>query len=185
MRNLMTCLLLLFSTGAIADDESLWAALRAGGHVALMRHAPAPGIGDPAGFVLGDCSTQRNLSPAGRAQAATTGERLRAQGITRATIHSSRWCRCLDTARLLGLGPVIPTPALDSFFNERDHAAERSAAVRALVRDADTAAGPLILVTHQVNITALSGVYPASGELVVMRIAGDALELAGRIQPLP
>lgn len=185
MKSLMTCLLLLLTTGAIASDEPLWAALRDGGHVALMRHAPAPGIGDPAGFVLGDCSTQRNLSPAGREQAVATGERMRAQRITRATIHSSRWCRCLDTARLLGLGPVIPTPALDSFFNERDQTAERSAAVRALVRDADPAAGPLILVTHQVNITALSGVYPASGELIIMRIAGDELELAGRIQPLP
>ena len=80
---------------------------------------------------------------------------------------------------------MVPTPALDSFFNERDQTAERSAAVRALVRDADPAAGPLILVTHQVNITALSGVYPASGELIIMRIAGDELELAGRIQPLP
>ena len=78
MKSLMTCLLLLLTTGAIASDEPLWAALRDGGHVALMRHAPAPGIGDPAGFVLGDCSTQRNLSPAGREQAVATGERMRA-----------------------------------------------------------------------------------------------------------
>ena len=183
MKVFFSCLLCLFTANAVASDEALWSALREGGHLALMRHAPAPGFSDPEGFVLEDCKTQRNLSAAGREQAKATGERFRANGIANATVRSSRWCRCLDTARLLGIGTVIPTPALDSFFENRGEEASRSAAVRELIRNADPSAGPLVLVTHQVNITALTGVYPASGELIIMRVAGDTLELAGRISP--
>lgn len=183
MKTMLACLLSLFATCAVATDDALWSALRGGGHIALMRHALAPGISDPDGFVLNDCSTQRNLSAAGRAQAQATGELFRMNGISHATVRSSRWCRCLDTARLLALGPVIPTPALDSFFENRGEEAIRSAAVRELIRNADLSGNPLVLVTHQVNITALTGVYPASGELIILRVVGDTLELAGRISP--
>ena len=100
------CLLLPLSAAAQpqTDEAGLWAALRDGGHVALIRHALAPGTGDPAGFRVDDCATQRNLSPAGRAQARAIGERFRANGIDTAALFSSQWCRCLDTARELALG---------------------------------------------------------------------------------
>ena len=106
MRPLLTCLALLLPVlafGADADEAALWKALRDGGHVALMRHAIAPGVGDPAGFRLDDCTTQRKLSAQGRAQARAIGERFRANGITTAAVFSSQWCRCLDTARELAL----------------------------------------------------------------------------------
>jgi broad specificity phosphatase PhoE len=83
---------------ATADDATLWRALASKGHFALLRHAIAPGTGDPPGFTLGDCDTQRNLSAEGRAQAERIGARLRENGIAAARVLSSQWCRCLDTA---------------------------------------------------------------------------------------
>jgi broad specificity phosphatase PhoE len=169
-----------------ADDEAaLWAALRSGEAAALMRHALAPGTGDPAGLDIDDCGTQRNLSDRGRVQAAAIGQRWRANGIASARVYSSRWCRCLETARLLELGPVQPFDGLNSFFRDRAAEPERSASVLALIREQTRRGGPsLLLVTHQVNITALSGVFPDSGETIVVRPNGTDLELLGRI-PMP
>ena len=85
-----------------AGEAEVWTALRAGGHVALMRHTDAPGgVGDPPGFRIDDCSTQRNLSAKGRADAARIGARLKSEGIAVERIVSSPWCRCMDTATLL------------------------------------------------------------------------------------
>jgi hypothetical protein len=107
------------STPLAAGDAEILARLSEPGTVLLLRHVLAPGTGDPPGFVLGDCSTQRNLSDVGREQGRALGERLRQAGIVQARIYSSRWCRCLETAELLDLGPVQPLPALDSFFQDR------------------------------------------------------------------
>ena len=169
------------SPGRAESEAELWAALQRGGHVALIRHALAPGTSDPAGFRIDDCSTQRNLSAEGREQARALGERFRANGATRVTIYSSQWCRCLETARLLDLGPVMPHPALNSFLSDRSRQAPQSDDVRALIRAAS--GGPsLVLVTHQVNISALTNMFPGSGEIVVLRAAGDELRVLGRIR---
>ncbi|WP_192035559.1 histidine phosphatase family protein [Halomonas sp. YLGW01] len=163
------------------DHHATWAALSQGGHIALMRHALAPGTGDPAGFTLDDCTTQRNLSEEGRAQARAIGERFRERGIEVTAVRSSRWCRCLDTAELLALGEVIPTPALDSFFRNRGAAEGQTRELRALIA-AWNGEGTLVLVTHQVNITALTGVYPRSGEMLVLAPEGGALDVVGRLR---
>ncbi|MGB8712997.1 MAG: histidine phosphatase family protein [Onishia taeanensis] len=163
------------------DNDAALAALARGGHIALMRHALAPGTGDPTGFSLDDCATQRNLSEEGRAQARAIGERFRERGIAVSEVRSSRWCRCLDTAELLGLGEVKSTPALDSFFRDRAVAERQTRELRALI-DAWNGEGALVLVTHQVNITALTGVYPRSGEILVLAPEDGALELVGRIE---
>lgn len=185
MRLLLACLGLLLPIAAACaetDEAALWAALRDGGHVALMRHAIAPGVGDPAGFRLDDCTTQRKLSAQGRAQARAIGERFRANGITTAAVFSSQWCRCLDTARGLALGEVVAFPGLNSFFADRGEEARHTAAVRALIGERARSPLPLVLVTHQVNITALTGVFPASGEIIVLRVDGDTPSVAGRIR---
>ncbi|MDI3515326.1 MAG: hypothetical protein PWP40_2555 [Rhodocyclaceae bacterium] len=185
MRFLLACLSLLLPLSAAraeTGEAALWAALRGGGHVALIRHAEAPGTGDPPGFRVEDCATQRNLSPAGRAQARALGERFRANGIAAAAVFSSQWCRCLDTARELALGEVVPFPALNSFFADRGEEARHTRATRALIGERANGPLPLVLVTHQVNITALSGVFPASGEIIVMRLDGETLSVAGRIR---
>ncbi len=151
------------------DRETvIWNAVRAGGHVVLLRHAIAPGVGDPPGFTLGNCSTQRNLSVEGRAQAAKIGELFRANGIRKARVFSSQWCRCLDTARLLELGPVQELPILNSFFERSEREQQQTRALRKWLAEQHLNE-PLVLISHQVNITALTGVYPASGELVVIR----------------
>lgn len=168
---------------AAADDAALFAALREGRAVALMRHASAPGTGDPARFRLGDCSTQRNLSDQGRAEARATGTRLRAAGLAAAAVYSSQWCRCLETARLLDLGPVTALPALNSFFAERAGGPQQTAALTAFLR-ARQLAEPLILVTHQVNIAAFTDAYTRSGEIVVVALPLRAEpEVLGRIAP--
>ncbi|HNV92145.1 MAG TPA: histidine phosphatase family protein [Thauera aminoaromatica] len=185
MRFLLACLGLLLPIAAACaetDEAALWAALREGGHVALMRHAIAPGVGDPAGFRLDDCTTQRKLSAQGRAQARAIGERFRANGIATAAVFSSQWCRCLDTARELALGEVVAFPGLNSFFADRGEEARHTAAVRALIGERARSPLPLVLVTHQVNITALTGVFPASGEIIVLRVDGDTPSVAGRIR---
>lgn len=185
MRALLACLCLLLPFAAAraeTGEAALWTALRDGGHVALIRHALAPGTGDPPGFRVDDCATQRNLSAAGRAQARAIGERFRANGIATAAIFSSQWCRCLDTAREMGLGEAVAFPGLNSFFADRGEEAWHTAAARALIAERAHGPVPLVLVTHQVNITALSGVFPASGEIIVMRLDGDTLSLAGRIR---
>lgn len=152
--------------------DALWTALRDGSAFALMRHARAPGTGDPPEFDLNDCATQRNLSEDGRRQAAAIGETFRVNGIVRARVFTSAWCRCRDTALLLNLGPVETLPALNSFFAARERKDTQTEAVKAWIAAASYDA-PLILVTHQVNITALTGVYPGSGEVVVARLSPD------------
>lgn len=166
-----------------ADSPSvLWQVLKAGDHVALLRHALAPGTGDPKAFVIGDCSTQRNLSKEGREQARRIGERFASNGIETAEVFSSQWCRCLETADLLGLGLVQELPALNSFFQAFEHRDPQTRELKAWLRGRDLAA-PAVLVTHQVNITALTGIHPASGEMVVVRRSdGGDLVVAGTIK---
>jgi phosphohistidine phosphatase SixA len=168
-------ILLLLPLPLAADD---WDSLQAPDAVAIMRHALAPGGGDPAGFRLDDCSTQRNLDDRGRAQAETIGEALRSRGIDFDKVFTSQWCRSRDTAVLLDLGPVTEAPALNSFFGDRSTADAQTEATRDLIAGTR---GRLMLVTHQVNITALTGVFPRSGEIVVLHRDGDGLSVAGRI----
>ncbi len=181
---LVACLVFASTAGLRADQvDALFASLRDGAAVAIMRHALAPGTGDPADFTLGDCTTQRNLSDEGRAQAAAIGARLRAQGIEAARVFSSRWCRCLETARLLGLGEVEPLPPLDSFFRDRARGPAQTEALREFLSRLP-AGPPVVLVSHQVNITALTGVYPQSGEIVLVRPDGVAeTAVLGTIEP--
>ena len=86
--------------------DARFARLTGPGIVAILRHAFAPGTGDPATFALDDCATQRNLDAQGREQARKIGAAIRAAGATVDRVITSQWCRCRDTARFLDLGPV-------------------------------------------------------------------------------
>jgi phosphohistidine phosphatase SixA len=170
--------------GKALASEPFWAELQSGKAIVLLRHAEAPGSGDPPDFKLGDCSTQRNLSEEGRTQSRAIGDLFRANGITSAAVYSSQWCRCLDTARLLGLGGVEPLDLLNSFFGESSVEAARSAALLDWLRE-QRFDGPAALVTHQVNITGLTGEVADRGEMIVVRIhTGRPVEVVGRV-PAP
>lgn len=147
----------------------VWSKLQSGsGYVVLLRHAEAPGVGDPDNFRLEDCATQRNLSVAGREQSQQIGAAFRRRNIKIAKVLSSQWCRCLDTARLMDLAEVEEFPALNSFFVKGDRQ-EQTAKVRRFIIAQRQTQGVIVMVTHQVNTTALSGVFPQSGEAVVLQ----------------
>jgi phosphohistidine phosphatase SixA len=183
MRGLLPRLFLIavFLSAAVpaqADEAAAWAALREDGKIVLMRHATTnPGVGDPPGFRLDDCSTQRVLSSAGRDQAKSIGAALREKGVKAGRILTSAWCRCVDTAELMDLGPVEVFEPLNSFFGQSAEAERQTDSVRKLIGEWK-GPGTLVLVTHQVNVTALTGIFPASGEIVVIDRNGQSI---GRI----
>ena len=178
---LLVAALALPAPAAAQAGADAWAALAEPGTVAIMRHARAPGGGDPAGFRLGDCSTQRNLDDAGREQARRIGRAFRDNGIKVDRVLTSQWCRCRDTAELLDLAPVEAFPALNSFFEDRSTRDQQTAAVRDFLADAPEGE-KLVLVTHQVNITALTNVFPSSGEVVVIEVGDDgAVDVHGTV----
>ena len=181
-RLLLIAVILSAAAPARADEAAAWEALREGGKILLMRHATTnSGVGDPPGFRLDDCSTQRVLSSAGRDQAKSIGAALRENRVKAGRILTSAWCRCVDTAELMDVGAVEIFEPLNSFFNSRDAERRQTEALREIVGDWK-GPGTLVLVTHQVNVTALTGVVPASGEMVVLRPDGEAV---GRISPDP
>ena len=142
------------------------------GVVAIMRHALAPGAGDSATFALDDCATQRNLDVRGREQAREIGAAIRAAGVTSARVLTSQWCRCRDTAMLLDAGPVEDLTALNSFFRNPDRADRQTAELRQILLGLPPEE-TVILVTHFVNIRALTGRGVASGEVLLLEIGRD------------
>lgn len=176
-----TIALLVMLPGTASATEAGWALLREGGHVVLIRHAYAPGTGDPANFDIEKCGTQRNLSDRGRQQARKMGSLFSAKAAPTERVLSSRYCRALETARLaFGASAVEPYEALDSFFADSSTAEAQTAAVLTEIRNW-TGSGNLILVTHQVNITALTGVVPREGEALVVSPQDDGAQVLGSI----
>jgi phosphohistidine phosphatase SixA len=168
----LTC---LDTSCAKADSMSgnLSALITGSGRVLIVRHALAPGTGDPDNFKIDDCSTQRNLDASGRKQALAMGEWLRSQGVERARVFSSQWCRCKDTAELMKLGPVTELPALNSFFQRWEEKESNMRALSAFLSEQNVDETLIVLVTHQVTITALTGVYPTSGTGVMLVLDGE------------
>jgi len=142
------CCLAFLGLAAVATADS-FAVLEQPGHVLLLRHANAPGVGDPAGMNLADCSTQRNLDAAGRKQASELGRRLRDAGVTHARVYTSELCRCRETARLLDIGPVESLAALNSTVGRTEQQrATQMKALREFLQKLPADGGPVVLVTH-------------------------------------
>ncbi|WP_439520147.1 histidine phosphatase family protein [Hydrogenophaga sp.] len=172
---------LALSTGLATGQgatEGFWTLLREGGCVLLMRHAQTdPGVGDPPNFRLGECSTQRNLSEAGREQARRVGAAFVRERVQLAQVRSSAWCRCVDTA-MLAFKQNTVWPPINSFFGGEG----RDSQTREVLAAAQAWSPPrnLMLVTHQVNITALTGEYLAMGEVFATRPEAGRLRLLAR-----
>ena len=175
---------LLVAPAVAADDaKEAWAALAQGGHVVLIRHGNAPPGrgGDPPGFKIDDCSTQRNLDETGREQARALGETFRKHGVRVDRTVSSPWCRCMETARLMAVGDVESSWALVPDRNP--NAPVRLLELKALV---STWRGPgtLVLVTHALTVRPLIGILPNQAEAVVLKPtpdSGSGIQVVGRI----
>ncbi|HKY86970.1 MAG TPA: histidine phosphatase family protein [Pseudorhodoplanes sp.] len=176
------------TASALAADDSThatWTALRDGSKVVLIRHgATTGGAGDPPGFRLEDCATQRNLTDKGVAESKATGERIRAQKVNVGKVISSQWCRCRDTAELMNLGqPVEIAPTFNNAYTFSDRRDELTKGARAVI-GAWKGPGALVIVTHGANILPLTGFQPAEGEMIVVEpeaMADGRLRVIGRI----
>lgn len=167
--------------GANANSDA-WNLVERGGQVVLMRHAlTTPGAGDPPGMRLDDCNTQRNLSDEGRRHARAVGAALREHKVAVGHVLTSPWCRCVETARLVfGNGAEI-SRALDNLFGRHENEARQVAALRALVGDW-RGPGSLFLVSHGSTILALTGISPATSEMVIVTPQGGGrFAVAGRL----
>jgi broad specificity phosphatase PhoE len=172
--------------GAAEASEPLWSLLKGGAQVVLIRHAiTTPGVGDPAGFKLEDCATQRNLTEAGRRDARRLGETFHVRGVPVGRVLSSPWCRCLETARLAFGKAEVSTP-LSNLYGRPDASVPQVRQMEALIGAwrPEGEGGNLVLVSHGSTILALTGVSLAPAEMVVVTPRpGEKFTVTGRLSP--
>jgi phosphohistidine phosphatase SixA len=182
---LLACALLSAASigpASAQDQAAAWALLQQPGHVVFMRHSEAPGTADPPGYNLEDCATQRNLVDSGRQHARRTGEAFRSNGVTFQRVLTSPWCRCKETA-LLAMGREAEVfPPLSNLVGRQQHTAEQMATLKAYLASLDPGTR-VLFVTHGIVINALTGISPASGEMVIVKPGpGGTPEVAGRLR---
>jgi phosphohistidine phosphatase SixA len=170
-----------------ASASELSESLKKSDSVLLMRHALAPGIGDPAGYKLQDCKSQRNLDATGRAQAQKTGQWLKAQGVGNALVFTSAWCRCKETAENLAFGTPVLEPSLNSFFDDMRQGPQSNVNLQKFIVGQLKSKGDkaLILVTHHVNIAEFTGENVGSGDMVLAKVNSAGKLVSFKIYPNP
>ena len=187
--NILICAVasITFGLFPLVANANLVSDLNDGQHVLLMRHADAPGYGDPKGYQLEKCSTQRNLGDYGKKQAGLIGEWLKNQGIASANVISSPWCRCIDTAKLMNIGTLQISPALGSFFDDMSLERQQTKELEKLIQTTlnSNSKAPLILVTHHVNILAYTGKVVNVGDMVLVKVNQNGQYLSHQIYPSP
>ena len=172
---ILTLIVVLASSSKAEPATSLMSAIsQIDADVIFMRHALAPGFGDPAGFELGDCSTQRNLDANGRSQAKLIGRKLLTSGIHFREILSSEWCRCRETASLLKIGKWQVFSGLNSFFQNYADKDETLDILNSKLNQMD--GGVTLMVSHQIVIRTITGSSTRSGELVVFNTKTKAFK---------
>lgn len=190
-QSMKTCRVILLClmcwVGLSAQAGELADKLRSPRQVLLMRHAYAPGVGDPSGYRLDDCATQRNLDAQGLAQATRTGLWLKRQGVDKAWVFSSVWCRCRDTAGALDLGSVTTEASLASFFDRPEQAGPSNEALTRFIARMLPGKGEraLILVTHHVNIRAFAGRDIGSGDMLLVQVDAQGRAVSHTHIPSP
>jgi len=180
----LLCLVAPWSNASAQTDERLWTLLKSGGQVVLMRHAiTTPGVGDPAGMRLDDCSTQRNLTNEGRQHARRIGDAFRARGVIVGPVLASPWCRCIETARL-AFGKAEMWQPLANLFGRSENEGKQIAELRAFV--GQTRQANVALVSHGSTIAALTGVSLGTGEMVIVSPQGSGeFAVIGRLAVPP
>tara|TARA_B100000767_G_scaffold70884_1_gene67460 strand:+ start:190 stop:774 length:585 start_codon:yes stop_codon:yes gene_type:complete len=155
-----------FVTRAHADNNGIQEIINnIDANVIFMRHALAPGIGDPNNFKIGDCSTQRNLNQVGITQAVLIGKQLKENSIQFDKVYSSYWCRCYQTASLLDIGLVHKFSGLNSIFQNFVPRKETLKKLEQKLFELPSSS-LVIFVTHQVNIQAITKKNVISGGMV-------------------
>jgi phosphohistidine phosphatase SixA len=184
---LALCALLFTQSNLVVAQSELANKLQDGTHVLLMRHADAPGYGDPKNYQISQCSTQRNLGDLGRKQAKAIGDWLSKQGIQQAKVYSSPWCRCVDTATLLNKGEVKKELALGSFFDDMSQAKKQTEELTKFiaVERKQSPNIPIIMVTHHVNIQSYVGEVVNSGDMVLVKVDSAGKPLSFKLYPSP
>jgi len=187
--SLLKCLMLgmVMSASLHASASELSESLKKSDYVLLMRHALAPGIGDPAGYKLQDCKSQRNLDATGRAQAQKTGQWLKAQGVGNALVFTSAWCRCKETAENLAFGTPVLEASLNSFFDDMRQGPQSNVNLQKFMVGQLKSKGDkaLILVTHHVNIAEFTGENVGSGDMVLAKVNSAGKLVSFKIYPNP
>jgi len=184
-------LLAILFLGALAvarpadADDALWALLKNGRQIVLVRHAVTTAeVGDPPGFKLNDCATQRNLTEAGRADARRLGEAFRGHSVPVGRVLSSPWCRCLETARLAFGGDAEVSRPLSNLYGRSEASARQVREMETLIATwrPEGAGGNLVMVSHGSTILALTGISVEPAEMVVLTPrAGERFKIAGRL----
>ncbi len=153
---------------AVLSSETIWDEARKGNKVILIRHSLAPGGGDPAGFKIEDCKTQRNLNKAGIEQAKKIGKIFKGNKISTDIVLSSEWCRCKDTA-FHAFGKFKEFSALNSTFSTpyNKNELKQVKEIKKYLMNWKSKGKNLILVTHYSVITAITNAAPSSGEIVI------------------
>ena len=162
------------------SSSSIWEEAREGNKVFLIRHALAPGGGDPAGFKINDCKTQRNLNKVGIIQSKKIGKIFKDNKISIDIVLSSEWCRCKDTA-FYAFGEFKEFSALNSIFSIPFNKNEprQIKAIKRYLMNWESKEKNLILVTHYVVISEVLNVSSLSGEIIVV---DQNLNIIGNIE---
>jgi phosphohistidine phosphatase SixA len=183
----LVLLALVLTGGFHASASELSELLKSSDHVLLMRHALAPGVGDPAGYKLQDCKSQRNLDAKGREQAERTGRWLRTQGVGNALVFTSAWCRCKETAEKLAFGMPVHEASLNSFFDDMRQGTQSNLNLQKFIETQLKTKGDkaLVLVTHHVNIAQFTGENVSSGDMVLAKVNAAGKMVSFKIYPSP
>ena len=162
-------LIFLFSFLIIHPAKASWDLAKDGDKIILIRHSKAPGFGDPSGFQIKDCKTQRNLSKEGIDQSKKIGELFKKNQIKIDQVLSSQWCRCKDTAKY-AFKNYKEFSALNSTFQPPydKNAKKQIKELKDFIQKWNGNGSNLVLVTHYVIITAITDVVPRSGEIVII-----------------
>jgi phosphohistidine phosphatase SixA len=180
---LLILLCSLTSASSAEASDHLWALLKKPAHIVLLRHSNAPvQQSETYDTDIKDCTTQRNLDQAGKAQAARIGDAFRKQGIRQARLYSSEYCRTLDTAMLMNLGPVTPLPILNQVvYSNPFKLREAGLAARQFMKTIP-AKQLAVLVSHVSNIQSIAGIVIDSGEMAIVHFdPSGELVVDGRI----
>ena len=164
---LKVLILSLFSIHSYSSEQN-WKPVQEGNKIILIRHSLAPGGGDPVGFKIDDCKTQRNLNRAGIIQSKKIGKLFKKNKVLIDQVLSSQWCRCKDTAKY-AFGDYKEFTALNSTFQSPydKNEIKQLKQLYSFVKKWDGKGKNLVLVTHHSIITAVTNAVPSSGEIII------------------